>query len=487
MKVVTIIFFFFSFCVFSQKAIVVDSVFVSHIVNKSMYYYYDENRSESSNTIETKNFNKPNEEETRLRKAKLWFVQNIENRDGKNLNLIFKLKTYAIEALTLYRKEEDKLVEVYRLKSRLEKEIDIPIHLNESGPTTYYFEIAFTTSVYLPLELTTVANSTKLNNLRLVQYSVYYGFVVMVFLINLFFFISTKNRFFLYYCFLLVGINLSIGHIDGLFHYIFGDVNFYFSDVLFLNWLLVVSHILFTTRALQLKKYYPIMKKINWIVIIAFTSVFIIHLFTKKLFLFSIAKIMNITSLFGYWFFGVLLFRKQIYAKFYTVAYFVLLASTVLFQIPLNFGVSSFGFSAEQYKIGSIVEMLIFLYAISYRHKKVEIERQNMQTILEEKLETTYEIAMENRVIKEKIWNTKANTLSEEEVYDLFVDKFNLTPRELEICRFIVKGDSNEEIAIEAAIKITTVKYHVSNIFKKLKIKNRTEVLALYISFKESM
>ena len=452
-----------------------------------MFYFHDANRTEDAKSILSKKFIKANSNQTTLRKTELWFYQDLKNDSEDNLNLVFKLKTNAIDSLVVYRKEANQLIEIYKSHSRLQKEVDIPIVLTPKASTRYYFDISFTTSSYLPLELLTEANNKTLNNHKLVQFSFYYGFVCMVLLINLFFFASTKNRFFLYYSFLLVSITLSLAHIDGLFYFVFGDTNFQFSDVLFLNLFMLISHIAFTTRALQLKKYYPFMNKVNWVIIIAFILIFLIHLLTELSFLFSVAKIVFMTSLFSYWFFGVLLFRKQAYAKFYTIAYFILLISNLLFQIPLNFGISDFGFSESQYKIGSIVEMLIFLYAISYRHKKIEIEHQNMQKILEEKLETTYEIALENTLIKEKIKNTKVNMLTEEEVYNLFVNKFSLTTRELEICRFVVRGDSNEEIALEADIKITTVKYHISNIFKKLKIRNRTEVLALYISFKENM
>ena len=54
-----------------------------------------------------------------------------------------------------------------------------------------------------------------------------------------------------------------------------------------------------------------------------------------------------------------------------------------------------------------------------------------------------------------------------------------LTPRELEILRYLARGLSNQEIASELQISITTVATHVRNILGKLHLANRTQA-ALY-------
>ena len=51
----------------------------------------------------------------------------------------------------------------------------------------------------------------------------------------------------------------------------------------------------------------------------------------------------------------------------------------------------------------------------------------------------------------------------------------NLTRREKEILKRIIKGKYNSDIAKEFFISKNTVKAHVSNIIKKLKVKNRSE------------
>ena len=62
------------------------------------------------------------------------------------------------------------------------------------------------------------------------------------------------------------------------------------------------------------------------------------------------------------------------------------------------------------------------------------------------------------------------------ESYETF-RKLGLTNRESELALLICKGLSNAEIAAELCISETTVKKHVSNIFEKLQISKREEIL----------
>ena len=53
-----------------------------------------------------------------------------------------------------------------------------------------------------------------------------------------------------------------------------------------------------------------------------------------------------------------------------------------------------------------------------------------------------------------------------------------LSERELEILRLISSGLSNQEIADQLVIALSTVKSHVRQIFNKLNVNSRTQVLA---------
>src|SRR5262249_3624974 len=53
-----------------------------------------------------------------------------------------------------------------------------------------------------------------------------------------------------------------------------------------------------------------------------------------------------------------------------------------------------------------------------------------------------------------------------------------LTPRELEVLHLLAAGVTNQEIADQLVISLTTVKKHVSSLFLKLDAENRTHAVA---------
>lgn len=59
---------------------------------------------------------------------------------------------------------------------------------------------------------------------------------------------------------------------------------------------------------------------------------------------------------------------------------------------------------------------------------------------------------------------------------------FKLTPREMDILRYISKGWSNKEIARELGIVDGTVKLHVRAVLKKLNVKSRVQAALMAVS-----
>jgi DNA-binding NarL/FixJ family response regulator len=57
--------------------------------------------------------------------------------------------------------------------------------------------------------------------------------------------------------------------------------------------------------------------------------------------------------------------------------------------------------------------------------------------------------------------------------------KYRITQREIEIIRGILEGKTNKEIGLELDITERTVKSHITNIFNKLVIDNRVQLIIL--------
>lgn len=53
-----------------------------------------------------------------------------------------------------------------------------------------------------------------------------------------------------------------------------------------------------------------------------------------------------------------------------------------------------------------------------------------------------------------------------------------LTDRELDVVRLVAKGRTNQEVAAELFVSLSTVKTHLGSIFAKLGVRNRVEIAA---------
>lgn len=57
------------------------------------------------------------------------------------------------------------------------------------------------------------------------------------------------------------------------------------------------------------------------------------------------------------------------------------------------------------------------------------------------------------------------------------IARLELSKRELEILGLLAKGHSNQEIASELFVSLSTVKTHLQNLFEKLDVKRRTQAV----------
>ena len=57
------------------------------------------------------------------------------------------------------------------------------------------------------------------------------------------------------------------------------------------------------------------------------------------------------------------------------------------------------------------------------------------------------------------------------------ISQLELSKRELEILGLLAQGHSNQEIATELFVSLSTVKTHLQNLFEKLEVKRRTQAV----------
>lgn len=73
----------------------------------------------------------------------------------------------------------------------------------------------------------------------------------------------------------------------------------------------------------------------------------------------------------------------------------------------------------------------------------------------------------------------KERVKKQENIFIHKAEKFNLSCREKDVLKLILEGKTNTEIATELFISVNTVKKHLSHIFNKTEVHNRTELASL--------
>lgn len=71
----------------------------------------------------------------------------------------------------------------------------------------------------------------------------------------------------------------------------------------------------------------------------------------------------------------------------------------------------------------------------------------------------------------------KVEALRSEQLTSQKRNNFNLNNRECEILQLIAKGHTNQEIADILYLALPTIKTHISNLYRKLEVRNRTEAI----------
>ena len=126
-----------------------------------------------------------------------------------------------------------------------------------------------------------------------------------------------------------------------------------------------------------------------------------------------------------------------------------------------------FGLKWLQWKyliVDNAVDLYIGLMAIVFTTLGAWIASQ----IIKPKTKTVF---VEKQILIEQ---PKAFILNEAEL-----NRLSLTNREYQILKLIAQGNSYSDIATHLFLSLSTIKTHVSNLYTKMKVKNRVQAITL--------
>jgi ATP/maltotriose-dependent transcriptional regulator MalT len=73
--------------------------------------------------------------------------------------------------------------------------------------------------------------------------------------------------------------------------------------------------------------------------------------------------------------------------------------------------------------------------------------------------------------------------LFNENQWSIIMRRYNITQREAEVTNLIFKGSSYNKISKELKIQSGTVKVHLRNVYRKVKVKNRLVLLLTFLDY----
>ncbi len=78
---------------------------------------------------------------------------------------------------------------------------------------------------------------------------------------------------------------------------------------------------------------------------------------------------------------------------------------------------------------------------------------------------------------EDSLFKRPSGILLDEKQWAFLKDRYHMTPRELQVAILVCRGFSNEEIANALNIKHGTIKTHLRNIYRRVRVKSKINLL----------
>lgn len=399
--------------------------------------------------------------------------------------LALQIPTIHIPDYEVYSYESGKLVAILENTNLNNKPIKnrYPTYYFRTDSSTYYVNLKKHPTSRLHIAIHETGQFIQQESASLMRNGLYYGLSFMVVIFNIIlYFIFYDRRFIIYALFQLSLLSIFF-YQDGMFYYL-SNGKWNFPN--FLVWNIATCAILsgvFTYYFLGLKREIPYFKKM---------ALWLIGFTTACVALFTITEIQlfrNLASVFFYLFPGICvyhairLFRKDVYARFLILFYglMLLVGSAYTLQKYIDSSFLSF-FDMDVFRLTSILEIIGVSFALLFKVRALQKENEQYKADLRKHLSIIEENSMTGSAPLEEVFPLPHATQAPLFINNLTSDiakQYDLTEREVEVLSCIWNGDSNQDIADKLYISINTVKFHVSRLYVKLDVKNRSEVRSM--------
>ncbi len=388
-----------------------------------------------------------------------------------NTNLTFQIQNPHILDYTLYVNRKgvfEPLLSNIDSKSNHIRSRFAQYQFDTSDPT-YFINLKQTDTTNLPIIIEEQTQFAVSESFHLLRIGLYYGIAIMSIVFNLVFYFIFQDKRFLTYSLLQLCIFTSLFFEDGMFYYISNGQ--WVMDSL-LTWNVPLTSLLaclFTVYFLDIKALFNSYKLI-------FVSLFIVTFFLSSIQSFLsldiLRHLINILSFIPPLFCLILAatqFKTNVYARFLLCTFGLIVLFGLGYTLYIYVNSNRFAwFNLDTFRLISNLELISITFAIIYKVRDLQEENNGYKDQINHYL-----------LLLNKGNDTSSKTqnrLLSDTLEDLKITH-NLTARETEVLQCIWEGMSNQEIADKLFISLSTTKYHISNLYTKLEVKNRNQTL----------
>ncbi|MFK8102147.1 MAG: 7TM diverse intracellular signaling domain-containing protein [Saprospiraceae bacterium] len=313
---------------------------------------------------------------------------------------------------------------------------------------------------------TSVQDLATLDSQTIFRQGMYYGFALMLVLLNLVCFFLFEEKTFLFYSLALAAMSSLLFYSDGLFSLLGLDLTngVLNAQAIFLM-ITAITGALFVSKFLSLNEKSPKLKYATILVLVVATTFLTFAWITDSVLMTQIANGLFFSVLGTYFVAGVFLFGKKNYAKFFVIASFIPLLFSFDFFVLGPMGVDFLSTQTMHIKAAAIAEMLIMTYAIMYRMQALKEEHSHRQAEMRIFLKRQEAIA------------TRAKT--ERFVEDMYLENlimhYDLDGLEIKLLQYISEGKENAKIARKLKTTENEIEEMTKDLYEKLEISEQIQ------------
>lgn len=289
----------------------------------------------------------------------------------------------------------------------------------------------------------------------------FYGFLVMLVLLNVTCFFLFEEKTYLYYGLSLLSAGLLLFYSDGLFSLMGIATSEYLvnNQTLFL-FIAVGLAAVFSSKFLTLEEHLPKMKYIAMALYGAATVMLTLGWIYESYAVATLTNLVLFSIMVMYFLTGVYMFSSRNYPKFYVIATAIPLLFSIDFFVLNPLGIDFLYTQTAHIKAAAIAEMLILSYAIMYRMQAIKEEHALRQA--------------EMRIFLKRQEVLSARRKTEKMVEDVYLENlimhYDLDGIEIKLLQYISEGKENARIARKLKVSESEVEERTKELYHKLEI-----------------